>query len=165
MSLVTASSINYNLLPVFRVKGYYLYDEEENEVAEIRDILVDSHTRKPRYVTIEVGGFLAIEGKKLLIPWNSLKKAGLSRLDINCSQEQIMLSPVALDQTNPTREEEESIHNHFHVEPYWINEPSEEEKTEDETPSDKDNDNKHKTETPADETPIAGLEMEKNEQE
>lgn len=165
MSLVTASSINYNLLPAFRVKGYFLYDEEENEVAEIRDILVDSNTRKPRYVTIEIGGFLAIEGKKMLIPWNSLKKGGLSRLDINCHQEHIMLAPIALDQTNPTHEEEESIHNHFHVEPYWINEPSEREKTEDASPSDMNDDNKHETEIPADKTPIAGLEMEKNEQE
>ncbi len=165
MGLVTASSINYDLLPAFRVKGYYLYDEEENEVAEIRDILVDSHTRKPRYVAIEIGGFLAIEGKKLLIPWNSLKKGGLSRLDINHSQEHILLAPIALDQINPTREEEERIHSHFDVEPYWKNEPFEKEETENRSSSARNDDNKPETETPADETPIAGLEMEKNEQE
>jgi len=128
MGLITASSINFDLLPTNRVIGYYIYDEEEKDVTDIRDLLVDDKTHEPRYAIIEIGGFLSIAGKKLLIPWVSLVKGGMSRMDINCSAEHMMYTPLAHDQLNPTRAEEESIHFHFNAEPYWINDH--EEKTE-----------------------------------
>jgi len=125
MGLITASSVNFDLLPMNRVIGYYIYDEEEKDVTDIRDLLIDEKTHEPRYAVIEVGGFLSIAGKKLLIPWVSLVKGGMSRMDINCSAEHMIYTPLAHDQLNPTRVEEESIHRHFNAEPYWINEPGE----------------------------------------
>ncbi len=151
MGLITASSINFDLLPPNRVIGYYIYDEEEKDVTDIRDLLVDDKTHEPRYAIIEIGGFLSIAGKKLLIPWVSLVKGGMSRMDINCSAEHMAYTPLAHDQLNPTREEEESIHFHFSAEPYWINEP--EEKAEP-APT---------TQPPVDDTPMENLSMEDND--
>lgn len=125
MGLITASSINFDLLPMDRVVGYYIYDEEDKDVADIRDLLIDKKTHKPIYAIIEIGGFLSIAGKKLLIPWTALTKGGISRMNINCASEHITHTPVAHDQLNPTRVEEESIHFHFSLEPYWVNEQEE----------------------------------------
>lgn len=119
MSLVTASSTNYDLRSMDQVIGYYIYDIMEKDVAAIRDLLVDKDTKKPHYAVIEIGGIMSIQGKKLLIPWNALRRGGMSRLDIDVPEEQILAAPAPFEQLNPTREEEESIHRFFNVEPYW----------------------------------------------
>lgn len=119
MGLVTASSISYDLSPQGRVIGYYVYDSMERDVADVRDLLVDEQTHKPRYALIEVGGFLSIRGKRVLLPWSALTRAGMSRLDINCSLEHIAAAPMLMDPLNPTAAEEESLHSHFNAEPYW----------------------------------------------
>jgi len=159
MGLVTASSINFDLASHHRVIGYYVYDEMENDVADIREMLVDEQTHVPRYVIIEIGGLLAIRGKKILIPWNALIKGGISRLDVACSQEQVQHAPTPMDYLNPTREEEESIHRYFNAEPYWLEkeveittETEEEEKAE----------NGEKPELDLD-TPITDLEIERDD--
>lgn len=120
MGLVTASSLNWNLIPAFRVIGYYIYDSMDKDIASVSDLLVDSETRRPRYVLIEVGGFLSIRGKKILIPWGSLKRGGMSRLNVNNIMENVLAAPSPMDPLNPTRVEEESIHRHFNTEFYWL---------------------------------------------
>lgn len=151
MALITASSINYDLHPLYRVVGYYIYDEQERDVADIRDLLLDSETKKPRYAIIEIGGLMSTRGKVVLIPWTALTKAGMSRLDINCSGEHIDYAPTAEDPLSPTDVEEEKIHFHFNTEPYWLAE------TEDKTEK-KD----IKVKPPSDD-PIGNLELEKND--
>lgn len=120
MSLVTASSINWDLIPAFRVAGYYVYDSMDKDIANIRELLVDSETRRPRYVLIEVGGFLSIRGKKILIPWGALRRGGMSRLNVNNLMENVLAAPTPMNPLNPTLVEEESIHRHFNVEFYWL---------------------------------------------
>lgn len=119
MGLITASSINFDILPEYRVKGFYLYDEFETEICNIRDILVDEETRKPRYIIVEVGGLLSIKGKRTLIPWRMLIKRGMSRLDIQRSLEDVMMAPSPDDPDAPTRVEEGRVHSYFFIEPYW----------------------------------------------
>ncbi|MBI4828826.1 MAG: PRC-barrel domain-containing protein [Nitrospinae bacterium] len=122
MGLVTASSIKFDLRALDRVIGYYVYDNQDRDVAPIQELLVDSETRKPRYVVIEIGGMLSIRGKKALIPWNALTKAGMSRMDVNCPAEQIIAAPAPRSPLAPTRPEEETLHWYFNVEPYWLGE-------------------------------------------
>ncbi|MGK7345248.1 MAG: PRC-barrel domain-containing protein [Candidatus Nitrospinota bacterium M3_3B_026] len=139
MGLVTASSVNYDLSPQDRVIGYYVYDSMERDVAGVRDLLVDEDTHKPRYAIIEVGGFLSIRGKRVLLPWSALVKAGMSRLDINCSLEHIAAAPMVMDPYNPTVAEEESLSRHFNAEPYW--EAGEETEIVTEAPEEDENEN------------------------
>lgn len=129
MALITASSVNFDINVSYNVIGYWVYDEEEKEVAEIRDLLIDKETHQARYAVIEIGGFLSIQGKKILLPWAALTKAGMSRMNVNCSSEHIMDIYSLVDQLNPTREEEQSIHFHFSVEPYWLKGEDEPEET------------------------------------
>ena len=120
MSLITASSINWDLIPAFRVIGYYIYDSMDKDIASVRELLVDSEIRRPRYAVIEVGGFLSIRGKKILIPWGALTRGGMSRLNVNNIMENVMAAPSPMDPLKPTREEEASIHRHFNTEFYWL---------------------------------------------
>jgi len=124
MGLVTASSLNWNLIPAFRVIGYYIYDSMDKDIASVSDLLVDPDTRRPRYALIEVGGFLSIRGKKILIPWGALKRGGMSRLNVNNIMENALAAPSPINPLNPTRAEEESIHRHFNVEFYWLEDES-----------------------------------------
>ena len=120
MGLVTASSIKFNLRALDRVIGYYVYDNQDRDVAPIQELLVDSETRQPRYVIIEIGGMMSIRGKKALIPWAALTKAGMSRMNVNCPAEQIIASPTPRAPLAPTRPEEETLHWYYNVEPYWL---------------------------------------------
>jgi sporulation protein YlmC with PRC-barrel domain len=120
MGLVTASSLNWNLIPAFRVIGYYIYDSMDKDIASVSDLLVDSETKRPRYALIEVGGFLSIRGKKILIPWGALRRGGMSRLNVNNIMENVLAAPTPMNPLNPTRVEEESIHRHFNAEFYWL---------------------------------------------
>ncbi len=120
MSLITASSINWDLIPAFRVIGYYIYDSMDKDIASVRELLIDPETRRPRYAVIEVGGFLSIRGKKILIPWGALTRGGMSRLNVNNIMENVLAAPSPMDPLNPTREEEESVHRHFNTEFYWL---------------------------------------------
>lgn len=159
MGLVTASSTNYDLPPMTMVIGYYIYDIMEKDVADIRDLLVDEKTRKPRYAVIEVGGLMSIRGKIILIPWTLLAKGGISRLDINCPEEQIFAAPTALEALAPNRVEEESIHRYFNAEPYWESEPAEAETEEEESP---DSEPKPPAK-PVDDKPLEDLSLENDE--
>ncbi len=120
MSLITASSIKYDLLAAYRVVGYYIYDCMDKDVADIRDLLIDDITRVPRYAIIEIGGMMSIKGKKLLIPWGALEKGSMSRMDMKWPLEQIIGAPAPFVAEKPSRAEEESIHSYFGVEPYWL---------------------------------------------
>ena len=126
MGLITLSNATFDLGSDERVIGYYLYDEFENEICDIRDLLLDEETHKPRYVIIEVGGLLSIKGKRVIIPWRLLRRRGVSRLDIARSEEDVLMSPAPNDAEKPTREEEKSVHNYFNIEPYWLTEEDEE---------------------------------------
>ena len=154
MGLVTASSVKFDLKTSARVIGYYIYDIMDNDVADIRDLLVDERTHEPRYAVIEIGGLMGISGKKVLIPWGALTKGGISRMDIYCPAEQIMAAPSCLKPMAPTRAEEESIHSFFNVNPYWLTErEGEDEITDKANPP---------PPAPADNGDIADLEIEKN---
>ncbi len=122
MGIILASDINHDLIEPYRVKGYYIYDENDKDVAQVQDLLIDEETHEPRYAVLEVGGFLSIKGRKVLIPWAALRRGGISRLDINCPAEQIFASSPLLDPLAPTRPEEESLHRYYSAEPYWLSE-------------------------------------------
>lgn len=159
MGLVTASSVKYDLRPLDRVVGYYIYDTMEQDVTSIRDLLVDEETREPRYAIVEIGGMMSIKGKKILIPWGALAKGGMSRMDINSSEEEILAAPAPMDPLAPTEAEEETIHRFFKVEPYWLDEvPPEKGETEKE-----DSAPEPRPAPPGDE-PITGLEMENDDE-
>jgi len=122
MSLITASSVKYDLPAAYRVIGYYIYDCMDKDVADIRDLLIDDVARVPRYAIIEIGGMMSIKGKKLLIPWAALEKGGMSRMNMKWPIEQIIGVSAPFVAHEPTRAEEESIHSYFGVEPYWLDE-------------------------------------------
>jgi len=160
MGLITASSIKFNLRTPHRVVGYYIYDVMDNDVADIRDLLVDEQTREPRYAMIEIGGLMRIKGKKLLIPWAAMEKGGISRMDVRLPEEEVVAAPAPLDPLAPSRAEEEMIHRYFNVDPYWLDEKGHEAEPEgevkDETPIER---------PPVDDKPITGLSLERNDEE
>ncbi len=132
MALVSIRQKEIDLISSYRVRGYYLYDENETEVASVKDIIVDEELKIPRYVLIEIGGLLSISGRQILIPWGALRKGGMSRLNVRKNMEEIIAAPIASDPLAPSRVEEESIHRYFNTEPYWIDNMDNEKKKEDE---------------------------------
>jgi len=102
-----------------RIVGFYLFDRYNESVARIEALLAQPTTYLPRYVVITIGGFLGVEGKKILIPIELCEGVDMGKVKTNWSKESIKDSPTAVDVRQVSMQEEERILSYFDFEPYW----------------------------------------------
>jgi hypothetical protein len=119
-----------------RVVGYFLYDQYNDSVAKIEAVLAQPITYLPRYIVITIGGFLAVEGKRILIPIEVCEVADMGKVKANWSKESLRDAPAPVDVKKVTTEEEERILSYFDFEPYWKVQPSPQKKDTEQTPLD-----------------------------
>jgi sporulation protein YlmC with PRC-barrel domain len=80
------------------ISTYYnedVYDNQENKIGDVNDILLDKDGRVST-VIIGVGGFLGVGEKDVAVPFNALKvaeKAGDRYLVINATKEALEKAP------------------------------------------------------------------------
>ncbi len=102
-----------------RVVGFYLYGSGGESIAKIEGILVESGIYLPRYLAITLGGFLKIEGKKVIIPIEVCEVADLGKVKTEWRKESLIGAPNPVNLEDVTQEEEELILGYFDLEPYW----------------------------------------------
>ncbi|UCD11004.1 MAG: PRC-barrel domain-containing protein [Nitrospinaceae bacterium] len=107
-----------------QVVGYYLYGADGEAIARVEAVLVESGTYLCRYIVIRMGGFLKIEGKKIILPIETCEVADLGKVKTEWRKESIMDAPNPVDLLNVTMEEEELILGYFDLEPYWAAKPA-----------------------------------------
>lgn len=101
------------------VSGCELIDCVEEPVAPVFDLLCEEETGKIRYLIIELGGFLGITGRRVMLPLDLLKRAGMGQVVSNCTLKEIQDAPIADDHENPSMGEELEVFAHFGIKPYW----------------------------------------------
>ena len=106
-----------------RIVGYHLYDRYNELVARIEALLAQPTTHLPRYIVITIGGFLGVEGKKILIPIEICEGGDIGKVKANWSKESLKDAPTAVDVRQVSVEEEERILSYFDLEPYWKAQP------------------------------------------
>jgi len=127
---MTSSGLKYideNIAQLQRkdqVVGYYLYGAGGETIARIEGVLVESGTYLCRYLVIRMGGFLKIEGKKIILPIEICEIADLGKVRTEWRKESIKDAPNPEDLQNVSMEEEELILGYFDLEPYWAARPS-----------------------------------------
>ncbi len=104
----------------WRVYGFNVIDDQENIISRVIDLLCEEETGRVRYLIAEIGGFMGISGRKVLIPVDILTRAGSGQIVASIAREKIQDSPSVVDHENPTRDEESKIQYHYGQRPYWL---------------------------------------------
>ncbi len=117
--LIYISENIFNLRVKDQLIGSYLYDRFNEPIARIDAILAESKTYLVRYLVINVGGFLNIHGKKILLPIEVCESADLGKVKTDWLLESLKDAPAPNDPENVTMSEEELILGYFDLKPYW----------------------------------------------
>ena len=103
-----------------QVVGSFLYDRFNETIARVDAVIVEAETYLMRYLVINMGGFMKIQGKKILLPVGVYEFADLGKVKTEWSRESLKDAPAPEDPENVSMDEEEEILGYFDLEPYWV---------------------------------------------
>jgi sporulation protein YlmC with PRC-barrel domain len=89
------ATVPNNVLPVSTYYNEDVYDNQENKIGDVNDILLDTDGRVSA-VIVGVGGFLGLGQKDVAVPFNALKvaeKNGDRYLVMNTTKEALQSAP------------------------------------------------------------------------
>ncbi len=96
-----------------RVIGFYLYDKLDESIARIDGVLADSKTYHCHYLLINLGGFLQVRGKAVVLPVEICTVKDLGKVKTEWRKESMIEAPTPANITNLTTVEEELIRDHY----------------------------------------------------
>ncbi|MBT3921087.1 MAG: hypothetical protein HOF21_00780 [Nitrospina sp.] len=107
----------FDLRKMDRVIGFYLYDKFNESIARINAILVDSETYHCYYLVINLGGFLQLGGKTVVLPVEIWEVEDLGKVKTKWRKESMIEAPIPADLKNITKIEEELIRDYYGLPP------------------------------------------------
>jgi len=105
------------------LQGDDVYNEADEKLGEITDIMIDMPTGKVAYAVMSVGGVLGIGDKLMAVPWSALRldtEKECFRLDV--SRERVENAPGFDKDHWPTMADQqwaENVHGYYKARPYW----------------------------------------------
>ncbi len=103
----------FKLRKTDRVIGFYLYDKFNESIARIDAVLVDSQSFHSFYLVINLGGFLQVSGKIVVLPVEVCEVEDLGKVKTEWRKESMLEAPAPIDITNLTTLEEELIRDYY----------------------------------------------------
>ncbi|MBC8286485.1 MAG: PRC-barrel domain-containing protein [Nitrospinae bacterium] len=114
MKILTHVTENvFELRKIDRVIGFYLYDKSNECIARIDAVLVDSQTYHSYYMVINLGGFLQVRGKAVVLPVEVCEVMDLGKVKTEWRKESLLGAPVPTDVMSMTTLEEELIRDYY----------------------------------------------------
>ena len=107
----------FDLRKIDRVIGFYLYDKFNEPIARIDAALVDSSTYHCYYLVINLGGFLQVRGKAVVLPVEICEVKDLGKVKTEWRKESMLEAPSPTDIMNMTTFEEELIRDYYDLPP------------------------------------------------
>ncbi len=108
----------HDLHPDDRIIGSFLYDQDKEVIAKIDGLLVEAVTFLPRFLVVTLGGFLRIQGKRILVPREIYEIKDVGKVKSSWKLEQLMDVPEPANLDDVSADEEELILSHFDLKPY-----------------------------------------------
>ena len=105
------------------MSGYNI-QAADGEIGHVEDFIIDDETWAIRYLIIDTRNWWP--GKKVLVSpqWIERVSWGESKVFVNLPLETIKQSPEYTEESLLTREDENRLHLHYHLQGYWIYESS-----------------------------------------
>ena len=116
-SLTPITENIFNLRKIDPVIGFYLYDKFNESIARIDAALVDSETYHCYYLVKNLGGFLQVRGKTVILPVEICEVVDLGKVETEWRKEPMLGSPTPTDTMNITAIEEELIREYYGLPP------------------------------------------------
>jgi hypothetical protein len=114
MTLLTHVTENvFKLRKIDRVIGFYLYDKFNESIARIDALLVDSQSYHSYYMILNLGGFLQVSGKVVVLPVEVCEVIDLGKVKTEWRKESMLGAPAPIDITCVTILEEELIRDYY----------------------------------------------------
>ena len=104
------------------VSGYHI-QATDGEIGHVEDFILDDRTWAIRYFIIDMGNWWP--GKKVLVSPHWIERVSWSEstVFVNLTREAIKQSPEYTEESLLTREYETGLHQHYHRQGYWVDEP------------------------------------------
>lgn len=110
----------WNLMRASDLQGRSVRGMDDEEIATVDDLYLDYDEHTIRYVTLDVGGFLGIGAKTVLVPFERLQWADDgSHLYLNADRETIENAPEFDPGGGYDREYETTVTTAWGVPAYW----------------------------------------------
>ena len=111
-----------NLRSTSAVIGHHV-QASDDEIGHIEDFIIDDQTWAIRYLVVNTRNWLP--GKKILVSLQWVERVSWTeaKVYVNLPSEMIRTAPEYDDDSPITREFEESLHQHFLHEGYWVEQP------------------------------------------
>lgn len=103
----------FKLRKADRVIGFYLYDKFDEAIARIDAVLVDSQSYHSYYMVINLGGFLQVSGKAVVLPVEVCEVKDLGKVKTEWRKESMLGAPTPADIMSMTILEEELIRDYY----------------------------------------------------
>ena len=82
------------MLETSKVPGTSVYNNAQEEIGAVDDLIVDTASGKVRYAILSFGGFLGIGKSQYVIPWTALKwDPELNGYITGVTEDQLKMSP------------------------------------------------------------------------
>jgi hypothetical protein len=93
--------------------GDYLYDKNKELIGKIEGLVVELPKHNIKFLSITQGGFLNIQGKKILVPRQACEIKDIGKVITSFSKHTIQDAPSPHDLFNLTKSEELLIMSYF----------------------------------------------------
>ena len=103
----------FKLRKADRIIGFYLYDKFDDSIARIDALLVDSQSYHSYYIIINLGGFLQVRGKAVILPVEVCEVEDLGKVKTGLRKESMLDAPTPVDVTCLTDLEEELLRDYY----------------------------------------------------
>lgn len=113
----TMARPTWSLVKADELMGRTVIGLNDETIGTVNDLFIDHDEHTIRYATVDVGGFLGIGAKTVLIPFESLQWSGD---DLYLPVERDVLERAPEFDPAYDREYEESVTTAWGVSPYWM---------------------------------------------
>ncbi len=107
------SENTFHLAKKDQVIGFFVYDQFNEAIARVDALLVEPETHCCRYLIINLGGFLNIQGKIIALPHEICEVEDLGKIKTTWRKESLLAAPSPANIHRLTANEDELIQDYF----------------------------------------------------
>lgn len=113
----------HTLIASDRIEGTAVRRANGDRIGHIERLMIDKVSGKVSYAVMSFGGFLGIGSNLLAVPWAALNyNRSLDAYQLDIDDDELRSAPSFTEKRDfdwGDRSQEEALHRHYGVAPYW----------------------------------------------
>jgi uncharacterized protein YrrD len=100
------------------IRGRKVFDSSGDEIGSVRDLMIDDHGNRVRFIEIAHGGFLGMGESKVLVPVDAITRVASDAVHIDRTRDHVAASPRYDPQFTDERYYED-LYGYYGYVPFW----------------------------------------------